>query len=43
MIRYYGEHPLPAKADGNWRIEPEAARVQLEREVAAASSRPLTQ
>jgi 2',3'-cyclic-nucleotide 2'-phosphodiesterase/3'-nucleotidase len=26
MIRYYREHPLPDKADGNWRIVPDAAR-----------------
>src|SRR5579871_151976 len=26
MIRYYREHPLPAKADDNWRIVPDAAR-----------------
>ncbi len=43
MIRYYADHPLPSKADGNWRIEPEAARITLSKEVEALSSRPQTQ
>lgn len=33
MIRYYIEHKeLPAKANGNWRIIPEAAQKELEKE-----------
>ena len=40
MIQYYGEkHPLPAKADGNWRIEPPAARQELLKEVDAETER----
>ncbi|HEX4592818.1 MAG TPA: 5'-nucleotidase C-terminal domain-containing protein [Bryobacteraceae bacterium] len=34
VIRYYIEHKeLPTKPDGNWRIVPEAARKELEKEV----------
>jgi len=40
MIQYYGgKHPLPAKADGNWRIEPPAARQELLKEVDAETER----
>jgi hypothetical protein len=33
MVRYFTEKgSLPAQADGNWRVEPEAAREELRRE-----------
>lgn len=42
IVEYYTQHKmLPAKADGNWRVVPEAARKRLEaeaREEAARSS-----
>jgi len=42
MIQYYGQkRPLPIKADGNWRIEPAAARKQLIKEVDTEASRPM--
>ena len=41
MIQYYGrKRSLPVKADGNWRIEPAAARRRLIQEADAAARRP---
>ena len=40
LVRYYAEgRALPTKADGNWRIVPEAARRTLEAEALAESRR----
>jgi 2',3'-cyclic-nucleotide 2'-phosphodiesterase/3'-nucleotidase len=40
MVRYYTERKsLPVKADGNWRLIPEAARKTLEKEALAEAAR----
>src|ERR1017187_3238126 len=40
MVRYYSERKsLPAQADGNWRVIPEAARRTLEKEALAEAAR----
>jgi len=44
MVRYYAEgKPLPGKANGNWRVVPDAARRTLEGEALAEARRGLTQ
>ncbi|HYP14543.1 MAG TPA: 5'-nucleotidase C-terminal domain-containing protein [Bryobacteraceae bacterium] len=43
IIRYYSEHPLPAKPDNNWRVVPESASKQLETEARAEGTRQETQ
>jgi len=41
MVRYYTDREmLPAEPDGNWRVIPEAARRELEKEALAAAARP---
>ncbi len=43
IIEYYsGAHKLPAQADGNWKIVPEAAHQSLEREARAEAARSAT-
>jgi 2',3'-cyclic-nucleotide 2'-phosphodiesterase/3'-nucleotidase len=40
MVRYYSERgSLPARADGNWRLIPDAARRTLEKEALAEAAR----
>ena len=40
MVRYYSERKsLPAQAEGNWRVIPEAARRTLEKEALAEAAR----
>jgi Rps23 Pro-64 3,4-dihydroxylase Tpa1-like proline 4-hydroxylase len=39
MVRYYTERKLPAEADGNWRLIPDAARRNLEKEALAEAAR----
>ncbi|HLK62712.1 MAG TPA: 5'-nucleotidase C-terminal domain-containing protein [Bryobacteraceae bacterium] len=40
IVRYYSEgKPLPTRADGNWRIVPDAARKTLEKEARADAAR----
>lgn len=41
IVRYYGERgALPGEADGNWRVMPEAARRELDKEASAAAMHP---
>ncbi len=41
MVRYYGERgALPEKAVGNWRVVPDDARRELERDARAVGGRP---
>jgi len=41
MVRYYSEQKiLPGEPDGNWRVIPEAARHELEKEAQSAAARP---
>jgi len=41
MVRYYSEQKiLPGEPDGNWRVIPEAARRELEKEALSAAARP---
>ncbi len=43
IITYFMEHKvLPGAADGNWKIVPEAARLQLEKEARAEAARAST-
>jgi 2',3'-cyclic-nucleotide 2'-phosphodiesterase/3'-nucleotidase len=40
MVRYYTDRKtLPAEADNNWRVLPEAARRELQKEAIAEASR----
>ncbi len=44
IIRYYSEgHTLPASADGNWKVVPEAAHRILEAEAQSQAQRPQSQ
>ena len=42
ILRYYADHKLPSAPDNNWKVVPEAAHLELLREV-RSDTRPLTQ